>query len=429
MIGFHRLRRLAPYGAATALALLLVACSKQAPNSTLTPHSEYGRAIDFLWRRLLFLGTIVFVLVEAALIYVIWRYRRRDETTRPPQTHGNVKLEILWTLIPAVILVFIAVPTVRTIFRTQAPAPRGALQIEVYGHQWWWEFRYPQYNFVTANEIYIPTGRTVNFALRTRDVLHSFWVPQLAGKRDLIANRTNYIWFTPDSSLMPSVWNGFCTEYCGASHANMRFRVFTVKPEQFDGWVRLQQAPALFNSAGAAAPAADTAQIARSAVAMPVGTPATAARSATGSVAAAQVAAYVFPRERIPAYAHPNTPVPGGLTYNPSVRGDAARGQQLFGGAGTCSACHTIAGNPAAVGNVGPNLTHIGSRTTLAAGLYPTDERHLFLWIKNARRMKPGSMMPTLGRGETDPQLKTKVAGGLDDQQIADLTAYLLALK
>ncbi|MGI9089983.1 MAG: cytochrome c oxidase subunit II, partial [Gemmatimonadaceae bacterium] len=248
MIGSPRLRRLIPLGTVAVLALALAACARDYPNTTFVPHSDLGRAIDFLWKRLLLFGTAVFIFVEAALIFVIWRYRRRNDDIMPPQTHGNVPLEITWTLIPAVILAFIAVPTVRTIFVTQAKAPAGAMVIEVYGHQWWWEFRYPQYNIVTANEIYIPKGRTVDFVLQTKDVLHSFWIPQLAGKRDLIANHINHIWFTPDAKMATTVWNGFCTEYCGTEHAQMHFRVVTVEPAQFGSWVTHQQAPGFFNA-------------------------------------------------------------------------------------------------------------------------------------------------------------------------------------
>src|SRR5687767_13477015 len=129
MTGKHRLHRLKPYGLAV-LAMALVACAQEYPNTTFTPHSEYGRAIDFIWDRLLFLGTLVFILVEAALIFIIIKYRKRDESI-PPQTHGHTQLEILWTLIPAIILVFIAVPTVRVIFETQGKPQAGALNVRV----------------------------------------------------------------------------------------------------------------------------------------------------------------------------------------------------------------------------------------------------------------------------------------------------------
>ena len=409
MKGFPRLRRLASYALVAALAVAAVSCNEAHPNTTLVPHSDYGREIDFLWDRLLLLGTVVFVLVEGVLIYVVFRYRRRDNQGTPPQTHGSTKLEIAWTLIPAVILVFIAVPTVKTIFITQAQAAPGSVNIEVTGHQWWWEFKYPEYGVTTANEIYIPVGRTVNFRLRSADVIHSFWTPQLGGKRDVVTNRTNYLWFTPDSSTASSVWNGFCAEYCGASHANMRFRVFTVTPQQFESWVAGQKMPARF---GASTPAA----------------PAPAAVAAAGSTVPP---GYIFPRDQIPDFAVPHAPIPSDLKFTPGLTGNAVRGKQIFSSS-ACIGCHSIAGNPAAMGVTGPNLTHVGSRSTIAAGRFPNAAAYLALWIKNARKMKPDVLMPTLGMDEYDPMLKAKVTsatGGLTDQQIADIVAYLTALK
>jgi len=462
MKGNSRLRRLTSFGMTAALVLLLAACSEQHPNTTFTPHSEYGRAIDFLWDRLLLLGTIVFVLVEVALIYIIVRYRRKETDVRPPQTHGNVVIEIFWTLIPAFILLFIAVPTVRTVFRTQAKAVAGALQIEVIGHQWWWEFRYPEYGIITANEIYLPTGRTVNFKLNSNDVIHSFWVPQLSGKRDVVTNRTNYVWFTPDSNMVaPSEWNGFCTEYCGASHAKMRFRVFTVKPDQFASWVAQQRTPAAFGAAPAAAAAGG---VGGTAVATTAGQPAAPqppssgvtsaggnapavprppgaavpgadtmnAPAPMGQVVLSSAPGYTFPRNQPEYdYAKPHTPIPPGMTFTRGLTGNAHRGQQVFS-TSACIGCHTITGNPAAMGQVGPNLTHFASRSTIGAGSYPNTPAYLAMWIKNARVMKPDILMPTLGLNEMDPVLKTRVTkatGGLDDQQIADIVAYLSALK
>ena len=430
-----------------------------------------------LWDRLLLLGTIVFVLVEAALIYVIVRYRGRDNQEKPPQTHGNTKIEIAWTLIPAVILVFIAVPTVKTIFITQAQAAPGSLNIDVTGHQWWWEFKYPEYGITTANEIYLPVGRTVNFRLRSADVIHSFWTPELGGKRDVVTNRTNYMWYTPDTAVAGDVWNGFCVEYCGSSHANMRFRVFTVTQQQFDSWVAGQKMPARFGAVAPTPPAGATAPAQQGApVPTPAGpnAPTAAAQVAAGRVAqqssgtqsiggtqpaiprptnpeanpgaqtaaagvaqhvaangAAIPAGYYFPHEKIPAYAIPHAPPPPDLKFTAGLTGNAARGKQVFSGA-ACIGCHSIAGNPMAVGVTGPNLTHIGSRSTIAAGRYPNTAAYLALWIKNARKMKPDVLMPTLGMDEYDPVLKAKVTsanGGLTDQQIADIVAYLIALK
>jgi cytochrome c oxidase subunit 2 len=413
MKGSDRLRRLASYAFFAVLVVAALSCNEAHPNSTLQPHSDLGREIDFLWNRLLFLGTIVFVLVEGVLVYIVFKYRRRENQPTPPQTHGSTKLEIAWTLIPAVILVFIAVPTVKTIFITQAAAAPGSLNIDVTGHQWWWEFKYPDYGVTTANEIYLPVGRTVNFRLRSADVIHSFWTPQLGGKRDVVTNRTNYIWYTPDSAISGNVWNGFCVEYCGASHANMRFRVFTVSQQQFDSWVAGQKMPARFGAVASAAPATGTSAPTNAAPGMstPAGpnAPSQAAQSAattiagqssgtgpaggtqpaiargqnpeanpgarTGAAASAVAASsagaieagYIFPRDKIPEYAVPHAPVPGDLKFTAGLTGNAARGKQVFSGA-ACIGCHSIAGNPSAMGVLGPNLTHVGSRSTIAAG-------------------------------------------------------------
>jgi len=140
---------------------------------------------------------------------------------------------------------------------------------------------------------------------------------------------------------------------------------------------------------------------------------------------------YIFPREKIPDFAVPHSPIPSDLKFTAGLTGVAARGKQVFSGA-ACIGCHSIAGNPAAMGVVGPNLTHVGSRSTIAAGRFPNTAAYLALWIKNARKMKPEVLMPTLGVDEYDPVLKAKVTsanGGLTDQQIADIVAYLTALK
>src|SRR4029079_5742136 len=435
MKGNFRLRHLAPPGITAVALLVLTACAGSYPNTTFDPHSDLGRAIDSIWDRLLLLGTIVFVLVEGALLFVVFRYRRRpSDTGAPPQTHGNATLEIIWTIIPALILLFIAVPTVRTIFKTQASAVAGALEIQVIGRQWWWEFRYPEYNIVTANEIYIPTGRTVNFKMTSQDVIHSFWIPQLAGKRDVIANHTNYIWFTPDTTLGASVWNGFCTEYCGASHAKMRFRVFTVKPDQFASWVKGQQAPAAFGARPNAPPPMlmpfPGAKNDRAAPAPPANPAVTEPAGAAAATLASAGPAYTFPRNQAEFdYAKPHTPVPAGLTFTLELTGNAPRGKQVYSSA-ACIGCHTITGNPMSMGVAGPNLTHFGSRATIGAGSFPNTHAYLALWIQNARMMKPGILMPTLGKNQYDPQLKQPVTtGGLDDQQIADIVAYLTSLK
>jgi cytochrome c oxidase subunit 2 len=428
MKGMLRLRRLLTAALTVALALALVACGQdQLPNTTFNPRTEFGRDIDDLWDRLLFWGTVVFVFVEAALIFVVVRYRRREGHPEPKHVHGNTTLEILWTVMPAVILVLIAVPTVRTIFRSQAEAPANAIQVNVVGHQWWWEFEYPQYGFRTANELYLPTGRTVSFHLRSQDVIHSFWIPQLGGKRDVITDRTNYLWFTPDSTMGSDVWNGFCAEYCGASHANMKFRAFTVSEEDFERWAAHQKSGPVITAPATGAPAATAAAGAAPTAGAP--TPAAAPAQPADSGAATTVAissptlsASLFPE--LPDHAIPKTPLPEGLTFQEGLTGDVERGRQLFARS-PCVGCHIIQGVSASP--IGPDLTHIGSRTTIGAGLYPNDAEHLARWIKDAPAMKPGAIMPPMGRGLRDP--RTNAAGTLDDAQIADIVAYLLALK
>jgi cytochrome c oxidase subunit 2 len=460
--------------AAIAPLLLLAGClttsgTVQYPNSTFQPTTEFNRAIDALWDHLLIAGTVVFVLVEAMMIYIIVKYRARPGQREPRHVHGNTTLEILWTAIPALILVTIAIPTVRTIFKTQAKAVPSALQVEVVGHQWWWEFRYPQYTtrnpvtnrvdtLVTANELYLPKGKTVNFALRTDDVLHSFWIPRLGGKRDLIANHTNYLWFTPDSVDL-TVLNGSCNEYCGASHANMKFRTFVVDTAQFASWTAGQLRPAAFTAAPAApagaAAAASSLAAAQTAggvtpQALPGDRPAPGAAlasqggagvgaagappvpGATTPVAPAgtQAAGYYFPYDSVPEYASPSTPVPTDVVIDDKRPGDPAKGEQLLVKGG-CIGCHMINGSRIAVGRLGPNLTHIGSRTTLAGAQFPNSTPYLARWLKNAPAMKPGSKMPTIGQGSVNPQTKQRVnaPAGLTDQEIMDLVAYLQALK
>lgn len=414
------------------ITLALAACSTQTyPNSTFTSNSDLNIDINALWDRILILGTGVFVVVEGLLIYVILRYRAKPNAPLPKPVHGSHKLEIVWTLIPVLILIPIAVPTVRTIFKTQAPAVSDALQVEVYGHQWWWEFRYPGYGVVTANELYLPAGRTVNFTLQTRDVIHSFWTPGLAGKRDLISNKVNHLWYTPDKSLAEDAFNGFCAEYCGESHANMRFRVYTVAPGDFEKWAAHMKAPAAGSPAALAALAAADSAARRA--------PRTASVIPTPAPAPAVDAGYVFPAAKLGAHNIPRTPFPAGLTFDAQVlaQGNAARGHDLLTnpanlGKATCLTCHVINGEKAYVSDDiarGPNLTHVASRHTFGGGIFPMDAMSLAHWVKNAELMKPGAAMTVFGIGQYSPLAKSNVKVGLTDPEIADVVAYLLTLK
>jgi len=157
-------------------------------------------------------------------------------------------LELAWTVVPPLIILRISIPTVRLIFRSQPrPAPANALNVEVIAHQWWWEFRYPAAGVVTANELHIPEGRPVRLKLRSADVLHSFWVPQLGGKRDVVPGQTNEITLI---ARVPGEYLGQCAEFCGLSHANMRFRVFVDTPQEFARWEAAQRADAATPPAG-----------------------------------------------------------------------------------------------------------------------------------------------------------------------------------
>ncbi|MDA1080264.1 MAG: cytochrome c oxidase subunit II [Gemmatimonadetes bacterium] len=426
-------RRLASALVVAAAGLTLAACGQEYPNSTFLHNSEINTDIIALWDRILFMGTLVFIVVEALLIFTIFRFRAKPGAPMPKQVHGNHTLEIVWTLIPVLILIPIAVPTVKTIFKTQAPAVSDALQVEVYGHQWWWEFRYPEYGVTTANELYLPAGRTVNFTLRTVDVIHSFWAPGLAGKRDLISNKTNHMWYTPDAKLVESAFNGFCTEYCGESHANMRFRVFTTTPENFESWAAHQNGPAALSpGAMAAQAAADSATVRAVSRASVVPAPAPAP-------APTMNAGYVFPADKLPAHTVPKTPIPARITFDDNLlaQGDASRGHDLMTnlanlGKAPCMTCHVIRGEMALITDAqatGPSLTHFGSRHTFGGGLFPTNASNLARWVKNAQIMKPGTTMNTFGIGEYSPLMKGNVTAGLSDAEIADIVAYLLSLK
>ncbi|MEP6832809.1 MAG: cytochrome c oxidase subunit II [Gemmatimonas sp.] len=436
MVGMFRPRRFASVALLGALALGLAACSTVYPNTTFGHNSDYNASIDALWDKLLFLGTIVFVGVEVALIYVIFRYRRRPDSPQPKPVHGSTTLEIAWTIIPALVLIVVAIPTVKTIFRTQAKAPADALQVEAIGHQWWWEFRYPQYNIVTANELYLPIGRTVSFQLKTVDVLHSFWIPAMGGKRDLVTNRINYMWFTPDDSLPSMAVNGACAEFCGTSHANMRFRTYLVKLAEFEMWRKNQETEPAFTGVVPPPPPAAPAPVKGAKVAAKPDS----AAAAVAPVVADRPPVWMFPADQIEAkfgYTIPKTPIPGdsvgtgalnGFDDALLANGDATRGKNS---AGVCLACHQFSTKiMPGFSPLAPNLAHIASRHTIGAGLYPNDARHLARWIKNSGHMKPGSKMYPIGKGQMDVNTgKVSTMGMYTDAQIADIVAYLQVLK
>jgi cytochrome c oxidase subunit 2 len=319
---------------ALALAPLLLAGCSQAigldgPATTINPAGDQAQRILDLMRPVFWIALGVFIIVEGLLIYTVLRFRRKVNAGIPTQVQGNTQIEIAWTIAPALIAVVIAVLT----FRTQAAnavLPPNSLHITAVGHQWWFEFQYPEQGeegkpLLTATDMYIPVGKPVIITLKGQDVIHNFWVPRLAGKTYMIPGKTNYMSFTAEK---PGVYLAACSEFCGEAHALMRFRVIALPQDQYDRW--LSQAKVV-----------------------------------------------------------PSAPSGGAGALN----GDPTRGQAIFLDAKRqCVTCHAVGGTTAK-GVVGPNLTYYGSRTTIAAGLMPNTPENLSKWIHNPNAIKPGNLM------------------------------------
>ncbi|HEY7755601.1 MAG TPA: cytochrome c oxidase subunit II transmembrane domain-containing protein [Actinomycetota bacterium] len=356
------------------LTAIAAACAPNATQDTLQPAGEFARKPYDLFVVVFWVAAFIFVVVEGALIFFIVRYRhRKGREGIPPQVHGNTRLEIAWTILPAVILAGIAVPTVTTIFDLAREPEPGTMRIDVLGHQWWWEFAYPEEGIVTANELHIPTGEPIYLrlcavglayegqaspsecqpgppdgavpALIGDSVVHSFWVPELAGTQDVVPGQTNYLWIEADE---PGTYTGQCKEFCGLSHAFMKFTVVAHTPSDFARWVEQNQAPA------------------------PI-------------------------------------PEPGS---------DAAAGAEIF--AAQCIACHMVdglldaEGEPILGSNGAPNLTHFAARECFAGCMLETTDENLRRWLADPPAVKAGSKMPDLG---------------LSGEQIDQLIAFLNTLR
>jgi cytochrome c oxidase subunit 2 len=235
-----------PVAALLLLVGLLAACGNptDAPQSTIAQDGANNARIWDVYNILWIGAAIVFVLVEGLLFYTVFRYRRRPRTAhgRPVPVHGNTKLEIIWTIIPAVVLVIIAVPTLQIMADlNDVPDEENALKVEVIGHQFFFEFRYEDLDLSSASTLVIPEDTTVDIKLRSADVIHSFWVPRLAGKTDNIPGRTNHMWLSADDV---GIYNGQCAEFCGLGHGLMRFKVDVRSQADFQAWVTEQQNPA-----------------------------------------------------------------------------------------------------------------------------------------------------------------------------------------
>jgi cytochrome c oxidase subunit 2 len=212
------------------------------------PLSTPAEAIHELSLLVLIICAAIFLLVGGLLTYTLIRFRRRpdDDGREPPQVYGSNQIELAWTVIPILIVFVLILVTARTIADIQhAARPADALDVTIIGHQWWWEIHYPELGIVTANELHIPVSEPANrrptfLKLKSADVGHSFWVPQLAGKTDAIPNRENRMWIEPKQ---PGIYLGNCAEYCGTQHARMLLRVIVHLPDDFVQWVAAQQRP------------------------------------------------------------------------------------------------------------------------------------------------------------------------------------------
>jgi cytochrome c oxidase subunit 2 len=316
---------------AVLVLLLLAGCG--GPPSALSPAGAGAARIAGQWWLLLAVATVLYAVTMGALLVAL--VRRRPP---PPARDAGLRRWIVvgGGAVPAGIVAGLLVTTAGDHLSSDTGAGR-ALRVEVTGRQWWWEIRYPDHDVVTANELHVPVGRPVEVALSTSDVIHSFWVPALEGKRDMIPGRANTLRL---EAGRPGVYRGQCAEYCGWQHARMAFLVVAEAPERFADWLAAQ----------------------RAAAADPV---------------------------------------------EPTRRA----GRDTF--VAFCGSCHRVRGT-AAAGRFGPDLTHVGGRRTLAAGLLPNTPETLAAWIADPQALKPGNKMPTLR---------------LAEDRVAALAAYLAGLR
>jgi cytochrome c oxidase subunit 2 len=296
------------------------------------PASTPAKSIADLSVFVLVITGTIFVVVFGLLVYAVVKFRGRtmDAGREPAQVYGSTQIELAWTIIPILIVIVLFLATARVIHAIQdVPVSAGGLEVTAIGHQYWWEFRYPKLGIVTANELHIPVSDPAHpsptfLQLLSADTDHSFWVPELAGKTDLIPNHPNRMWMDPQRT---GVFLGQCAQYCGIQHAKMLLRVSVDGPADFANWIRAQQRPAVED--------------------------------------------------------------PGAIA-----------GKRVFEG-NACMNCHGVSGT-AADGRFGPDLTHLMSRATIAAGAANNTHDNLLLWIQNPSAIKPGSLMPAMQLSDAD---------------------------
>ncbi len=355
-----------------AAAAFIAGCSTGNPQDTFDTAGPVADDQAALFKFIFWIALVVFVIVEFGIIWITLKYRRRsDSDPMPVQTHGNTKLELTWTFIPTLIIIAIAIPTVISIWDlSDPPAGESVMTIEAVGHQWWFEFKYPEEEIVTANELRVPVGQNVVVKLSSQDVIHSFWVPKLFGKVDMIPIRENELWFRADE---PGEFFGQCAEFCGIAHALMRFRVIAEPVEDYNAWVAGMRKPPVAVSGGAAN-----------------GQTLFAANcSSCHSIDSYQAGA--FDRE------------------------EALQDGRWQGWLADIEDARIVSA---------PNLTHFGTRLTFAAGIRDLDRATLIDWIDDPSSIKPGTRM----QEHAAVYQTSDGTANLRDSEIADIADYLLAL-
>ncbi len=351
----------------------------------LEPDSMVAGSEAQLFNIILYMALAVFLLVIGVLIYNIIRFRGRSgDLEEPRQIFGNSKLEIIWTAVPVLLVGMLFFLTISTINATAAPKSQPTdVNVTVVGHQWWWEFDYPNQGFITANELHVPVGANVQLDITSSDVIHSFWVPQLSHKVDAIPGQTNHLWFNADSV---GEFHGHCAEFCGDNHANMRIKVVVQSQADYDAWVQDQQQPAY-------QPQTDQEQKAYTLITKGVcstchtlGDNYSATR--TGIIKNDQIERGRSGGDHPQPANAPGSmnPVGGPSVFNPN----APPGY-----------------------SVGPDLTHLMSRSVFAGATYDLTEENLRNWLHANQEMKPGNDMKV----------------NLSQDQIDELMSYLTKLK
>lgn len=397
--------------------------SLSGPQSTMVTEGPVAKAQWDLFMVTVYVTTFIFIVVGSVLAYAQIKFRAKDEAAEkaepPPQGHGNLLIEIGLIAASVTLLVFIAIPTVRDVWYTHdvPEAEKGnALDVTATGFQWWFKFEYNtemvklpsggEAPLVTANELVVPAGRPVRVHLRTIDVIHSFWIPKLAGKVDMIPNRANFLWFKADRA---GYYYGQCAEYCGESHAIMRFRVIALDQPDYDKWLANQKLPARTVAAGAAA-SSEQPKIQFANYQIKDG------HALAGSAE--------FDANPLAAWHRMQAPEAG---ENAAL---AAQGRKLFQEK-TCVSCHTIRGHEG-MGITGPDLTRVGARSTIAAGVLENTPVRLAQWLHDPAHFKPGNKMYYGGymvQEGTGFNATWKQNFTLNDTEINALVAYLHSLK